>query len=274
MLLHAGVDNAISLLQRIIPAYASGTLDQAHHPHAVGVLFRRLGVCRMLTQGIAEPLFLAQMQSTSAYLHRLPRMSDEDKVTSRAAVFWDAIGGEYWEAASEIAWNSRSTPHRSWEHEDDFLFVWFLMSRYFRDGPPPDDEADQTVYEQRQRELLDRWEVVLEGGYDPRHSLCSALLSGDAGGFRQAFAEVADVREARILRQVQEGKLSREDAAWTLPFWGEGLALLRLAERDGLKVDEHFKMVPEITRGQCPYAYDPRAWGRIDFRPTPRSQAG
>lgn len=271
MLLNIGIDNAISQLQRVLPGYASGTLDQPHHPHAIAVLYRQLGVCRMLNQGAAEPLLVAQMQSTSAYLARLPKLSDDDKVTSRAAVFYDAIGGEYWEAAGQIAANSRTTVNPTWEHEDDFLYVWFLMTRYFRDVLRGDeDESEKAAWEQRQRELLDRWEVVLEGAADPRHTLCDALLRGDADDFRAAFEEVADAREAAVRAQIDQGLLREDDAVWVLPWWGEGLALLRLAERDGLQTDEHCMMVPQLTRGPNRYAYDPMAWARIDHRPSTR----
>ncbi|MCX4242253.1 hypothetical protein [Paraliomyxa miuraensis] len=268
MLLTIGIDNAISQLQRVLPGYSSGQLDEPHHPHAIAVLYRKLGVCRMLDQGVVEPLFVAQMQSASAYLTRLPRLSDHDKVTSRSAVFFDAIGGEYWDAAAKIAAGSRPTVNPTWEHEDDFLYVWFLMTRYFLDGLEGDeDEAAKAAWEQRQRDLLERWEVVLEGGLDPRLPLCDALLRRDEGDFGVAFEEVAGARDQRVRKQIERGEVREDDAVWVLPWWGEGLALLRLAERDGLRTDEHCPMVPQISRGPNPFAYDPMAWGRIDFRP-------
>ncbi len=270
MTLEAGIDNAISHLQRAIPAYGAGKLGEAHHPHAMAVLFRQLGVCRLLTQGVAEPLFVAQMQSASAYLSRLHKMTDDEKVTSRAGVFWDAVGGQYWDAASEIAWHSRSTFNPAWEHEDDFLYLWFLMNRYFLDVPKGDDSDSKAACEQRQQALLDRWEVVLEGGYDPRRLLCDALLRADEDDFRSAFTEVSDAREADLAEQIDQGKLADEHAVWHLPFWGEGLALLRLAERDGLATDEHCNMIPQIMRVPNAYAYDGGSWGRIDFRPSRR----
>ena len=270
ILLHEGIDNAIDQLDRAIPAYAAGRLTAPHDPHALGVLFRKLGVCRMLTQGTAEPLFLAQMQAVSAYLHRLPTMPAEHKVTSRAAVFWDAIGGEYWEAASEIAWQSRTTVNRTWEHPEDFLYVWFLMARYFRDAPIADDPNGRAQAELRQQELLDRWQAVLAGSHDPRLAVCEALLHGDAQAFRPAFDELADAREADLRWQVEQGVLPEDDVAWALPLWSEGLALLRLAERDGLAVDTHAKGVPQVARAPNPFAYDANAWRRVDFGPAPR----
>lgn len=262
MHLAIGIANARHKLLTALPGYTSGAHAAAHHPHAMAALFRQLGACRMLTEGVAEPLFVAQMQSAAAYLHRLPAMAEDDKVTSRAAAFWDAVGGTYWDAAAAIASHSRATPNPAWEHEDDFLYVWFIMTRYFR---------EPVAGKRQQRDLLARWQAVLAGGHDPRLALCEALLRGDADAFRAAFDEVADVREADILAQIDDLTLPEEHAAWFLPFWGEGLALLRLAERDGLATDEHCKMVPQVTRAAVPWAFTKDAWQTVDFRPrTPR----
>jgi hypothetical protein len=270
-LLRANVDNAAFNLQQTIPDYAAGKLIEPHHPHALGVLFRRLGASRMLITGTAEPLLVAQMQAVGGYLHRLPGMPQEHKVTSRAAVFWDAVGGQYWQAAAEIAQHSRPTVNPAWEHEDDFLYVWFLMTRYFLDAAPDGDRKTRAQAELRQQALLERWAVVLDGAGDPRRSLCLALLHRDANAFRTAFDKTADARDALFRRQVDERQLSEEDAAWSLPVWCEGLALLRLAERDGLLVDDHCKGVPQLLRDPNPYAYDPNAWRRVDVEPILRT---
>jgi hypothetical protein len=272
VLLGSAIDNAISELRRALPAFASGKLDEPHHPHAIAVLYRKLGVCRLLSQGVAEPLFIAQMQSVSAYLSRLPTMANDDKVTSRAAVLFDAIGGAYWDAAAEIARHGRASANPAWEHEDDFLYVWFLIQRYFLDVVADDaSEDDRLQREQRLRALLGRWEIVLEGDHDPRLLLCDALLREDSDDFMAAFQEVADAREAEVRTRIERGELPEEDACWVLPWWGEGLALLRLADRDHVRTEAHCSMVPQVMRGANPYVYDSRAWTQIDIRPTRRT---
>ncbi|MFV8749013.1 hypothetical protein ACNOYE_00520 [Nannocystaceae bacterium ST9] len=259
MMLGVGIENAQYDLAEVLPHFASGALAEVRDAHAIGVLFRQLGLCKLFSLGSAEPLFVAQMQAVSAYVHRLPALAHDDLVTSWAGVFWDAVGGEYFDAASTIAGHARGTHNRAWEHEDDFLHVWFVMNRYFLGAS--DD---------RQRALLDRWEVVLEGAFDPRWLLDDALLRGDDEGFREAFIDVADDREVRLREQVAEGSLTDDIAVWFVPFWAEGLALLRLAERDGLRTDQHCKMVPNVTRRPNPFAYDPEAWRSIEFKPRRR----
>ena len=262
-LLEATIANARYQLPAAIRQYASGAPLQAHHPHAIATLFRRLGVARMFTEGVAEPLYLAQMQSAGAYLFGLRLLRDEDKVTSRAGAFWDAIGGEYWTAASEIVSDSRMTPNPTWELEDDFLYVAFLMTRYFL-APGSDDAGRAAEHVRTQEEMLKRWKTVLDGGPDPRLDLCGALLRGESEEFWAALLQTAETRESDLRSKVAQGSLSDEDAAWFMPFWGEGLALLRLAERDHLNVNEGCPMVPEIARAKNGRSFDPQAWTRAD----------
>lgn len=161
------------------------------------------------------------------------------------------------------------TPNPVWEHEDDFLFVAFLMVRYFL-GPDRDDDEARAAHVARQRDMLDRWEVVLEGGADPGLDVCGALFEGDAKAFRDALTVLADERDANLSEMVRQGQLQDVDAAWYVPFWGQGLALLRLAERDGLETDPYVSMVPAIARVPSPFVYDPTAWRRLDIQPRRR----
>ncbi|MGB3292230.1 MAG: hypothetical protein WBB01_04440 [Phormidesmis sp.] len=229
-LLYAGIHNSRYQLERLLPVYEAGTLTEPHHPHAIAMLYRRLGVCQLLTTGSAEPLFEALRKGVSAFLLGLPRMAEDDKVTSRAGVLWDALVCDRWDAAVEIARHSRSIVNPAWEHEDDFLYVWFLMTRYLRDDGSLDAE-------ERQRDLLARWDDVLEGQHDPRRDLCEALLHRDTTAFRAAFEAVGDAREAELRRRLDDHALPTDVAAWALPVWLEGLALLRLAESDGLQTN-------------------------------------
>jgi len=49
-----------------------------------------------------------------------------------------------------------------------------------------------------------------------------------------------------------------------------GMALLRLAERDGLQTDAHYQAVPQVVRGRNRFAYDAEAWRRLGFLPSAR----
>jgi hypothetical protein len=231
--LHVAIENAHGALTTVLPAYATGQFAQPNLPHAIGIQFRQLGTCRMLLEGVAAPLRRAQMQAAGAYLFRLPGMADDDKVTSLAAVFWDAVAGGYGSAARDIALHSRRTPNRDREHEDDFLYVMYLMQRYFL-RPDATDAVATERHAHEQVARLHRWSVVLDGAPDPRLTLCEALRDGDEEAFEAGLSQSAAAREAKLDKLIERGALSSELALWMKPVWPEGLALLRLAERDGL----------------------------------------
>jgi hypothetical protein len=263
------IDNARDQLEPVLPAYAAGRLKQRDLAHGLGVLFRQLGTCRMLLNGTADPLFISQMQAASVYLFRLPILDDEEKLTSRAACFWDAVAGGYLDAAREIARWSRTTHNPDREHEDDFIHVMFLMKRYFL-APHPDDAQGREAFDQEQIARLERWEAVLEGGVDPRLDLCRALQQQDRDAFQEALIAVGENRRAMLERREAAGQLKPEVMLWMKPIWPEGLALMRLAELDDLGRDFDCPDVPALLRVDPPFHYDPDAWRDLDFRPAKR----
>lgn len=267
--LYVAIENARDQLEPLLPSYGAGQLTEPELPHAFGILFRQLGTCRMLLEGVAAPLFVAQMQAASSYLFRLPALPLEDKVTSLAGCWWDAIAGGYWEAARDIARLSRSTPNLDREHEDDFLYVMFLMQRYFL-APDDSNFEARAAHAQEQSERLGRWQVVLEGLPDPKLELCRALQDRDPGAFQEALLAVGDQRRMSLERMEAKGSLLDEQALWVKPVWPEGLALLRLAQLDGLGADFDCPDVPALLRVAPPFSFDPNAWRSIDFQPVTR----
>jgi hypothetical protein len=266
---YVAIDNARDQLEEVLPAFAAGQLRQRDLAYGLAALFRPHGTCRMLVDGVAVPLFIGQMQAASVYLFRLPTLTDEEKLTSRAACWWDAIAGGYWEAARDIARWSRTSHNPNREHEDDFLYVMFLMQRYFG-RPHGADAAALDVFDREQASRLERWRVVLEGAPDPKLDLCLALQAKDRDAFQQALLEVGEKRQRDLQVKEATGKLLPELALWLKPVWPEGMALMRLAERDGLGSDFECPDVPPLLRITPPFHYDPDAWRSLDFQPAPR----
>jgi hypothetical protein len=266
---YVAIDNARDQLEEVLPAFAAGQLQQRDLAYGLAALFRQQGTCRMLVDGVATPLFIGQMQAASVYLFRLPTMTDEDKLTSRAACWWDAIAGGYWEAARDIARWSRTTHNPNREHEDDFLYVMFLMQRYFLSPDGANAEA-RDLFDREQAARLERWRVVLEGAPDPKLDLCLALHARDRDAFQQALLETGEKRQRDLHQREATGKLLAELALWMKPVWPEGIALMRLAEVEGLGSDFDCPDVPSLLRVDPPFRYDPHAWRNIDFTPQAR----
>lgn len=268
IVLDSAYENARILIAEAIPPLADGRLVELDLAIGLATLFRMHGTCAALIRGLPEPLLIAQMQSASVYAFALARTSDErQKATSAGACLWDAIAGQYWEAARQIAASSRHTHNPSREHEDDFCYVFFLMHRYLRGADAPAPGPADSV----ERHTLKRWEAVLDGELDPRLELCHALRDRDLDRFEDAILSVGEARQADLHRRFDKDKLSSEDLAWLEPIWPEGLALLRLAAAEGLPVENiQVPQVPPLLRTDNPYRYDPGAWQRLDFTPQRR----
>ena len=136
------IANSEYMLEHSLPHLEAGRLSTLSHLLGFAVLYRRRGIARMLVQGLPDPVFVAQMQAVSAFLHALPRVPEPERVLSLAACLWDAIAGQYWDAATELArlYPTHHNPKR--EHEDDFLYVAFLLQRYLL-APPADAEPER-----------------------------------------------------------------------------------------------------------------------------------
>lgn len=265
------IANSDYLLGHALPHFEAGRLCGLKQVLGFATLYRRRGTAQLLLQGLVEPLFVGQMQSAAAYLHGLARVPPDERVTSEAACLWDAIAGEYWDAAQEIANHSRRTHNAKREHEDDFLYVDFLLHRYFlapdEDAPP----TEHTAHEEAQAQRLERWEEVLEGGLDLRLDLCHALAAADLVAFEEAIVGIAGQRDERLADRLRTGTLTKEDMTWLQPVWSEGIALLRLAQRDGLAVEGMTApRVPPITTSHNPFDFNAGAWRSVGFQPTKR----
>lgn len=266
---YVAIDNARAQLEPLLGPYAAGQLREPELPHAFGILFRQLGTSRLLLEGTAEPFFIGQMQAASCYAFGLASLREEDKATSLAGCWWDAIGGGYWEAARDIARLSRTTHNPTKEHEDDFLYVMFLMTRFCL-TPKSAESGVADTSTTGQAAMLQRWEAVLDGAEDPRLDLCRAIDARDASAFQEALVATGEKRAATLDGMAAKGTLNEEQALWVRPVWPEGLGLLRLAEADGLGSDFDCPGVPAVLRVRPPFRYDRNAWRTLDYTPSAR----
>ena len=78
-----------------------------------------------------------------------------------------------------------------------------------------------------------------------RRAVAEALVHHVPDAWRGPLGEA---READLRRLLADHTLPDDDAAWSLPVWLEGLALLRLATRDGLQTDACARGVPLVCR--------------------------
>lgn len=256
--LSTAIENSEHVLPRGIRRASKGPLE-LDEVHQVCTLFRQLGVASLFVEGQADPYHRCAMQSASLYLNQLRQQPEDAKVTSFIKPWFDAAASSYWDAAKLIAQASRATHNPKREYEDDFLYAWFLMQHAALDAPRAETEP-----------ILDRYSAVLEGAHDLRLDICRALLEDDPSGFETALADLLQDREERVNAMIDRGSISGDAASWVRSFALEGMALLSIAERQGMGPGPRFLHCPDIARGGSPYVFSPNAWMQVSITPNRR----
>ena len=247
------VDNATFLIERSVPRLASGAADW-REVQELCTWYRQRGICSLLLSGSVRDFYLNMMQSAAATLHFLATCADEQKITSHAKPFFDALCGGYLEAARQIGHLSRKTWNSSMEYEEDFLYALFLMT-LVRDPNGPEAAA-----------LLERMETAAQGTERTRIEVCYALLERRREDFEDALSSTLSARVDLVEAMIQRGTLSDELAAWLRHFASEGFALVRIAESLGLPLDGHYLHIPATVRMPSPYPFDPASWRQVEYR--------
>jgi len=249
------IDNAEFQLERLVPRLRAAELSWAEI-QTMTFAYRQRGVCTLLLTGIPDLFYISMMQSAGAFLYYLQRCPDERKVTSESKPFFDALCGAYVDGAEAIVLHSRSSWNPDQEYEEEFLYIYLLMQILL--------EPDSTS---RCPALLERLEVVHTPSEASRLDLCRSLLTRDSIAFDTALAAVLEERGDRVAAMIERGALPEELAAWMRPFAGEGLAVIRLAEKLGMKTGPQYLHVPELLRPVSPYLFDPDAWRVLEYSP-------
>jgi len=250
--LDAYIDNATFHLERYVPHLAARSLSW-REIQGMTAKYRQRGVCALLLHGTPDRFYVNMMQSAGAFLFFLSAFPDQQKITSQAKPFFDALGGGYVGAARAIAENSRSTWNPDLEYEEDFVYVLLLMRLLFL----PDSAAECG-------DLLERLEAKSTASDATRLKLCRSLVDRDTDAFNAALAALLNERQDRVAGLIQRGTVSPEMASWLRHFANEGLALVRLAELLGIQTEPHYLHIPEQLRTPSPYQFDPDAWRTVE----------
>ena len=249
------IDNAEFHLERLIPRLASGSLGW-REIQEMTARFRQRGICSLLLYGSAGPFFVNLMQSAGAFLYFLERAADEEKVTSQAKPFYDAVGGGYIDAARAIAGRSRVVWNEGYEYEEDFLYAYLLMRMLFLPESLRECEA-----------LLQALDAKAAPVDAPRVDVCRSLLARDNERFAQGVAALIDARQEKVEGMLTRGTLPEEVATCFRPFDSDALAVIRIAEMLGIPTATHYKYVPEEVRPLSPFPFDGDAWRDLAYSP-------
>lgn len=210
---------------------------------------RIAGIGELLMTGLPEEFHVRLHQSGRAYVAWLRNAAEDERRTGQSPPFFDAIAVGDLDAAARIARLSKRTWTQGVEYEEDFLFVEFLMQRFFLGAP-----AEACAL------LLRRYEEALRGAEDARLELCGALHAADAEGFDRALRRYLSERDDHYEELARRGGLAPEVLATEGKLCVEGVALVRLAEGLGLETEEDYVHVPSVTREKVSRVFTEDSW--------------
>jgi hypothetical protein len=163
------------------------------------------------------------------------------RACSRIEPFLDAVAGESFDLARDIAALSPADWLERDEYEDDYCFARFLYLWVASEGAERPAEPLSA--------LLDRFEEALEGQDSARLDVCRALLAGDQQAFGEAFAALILERQeavAALLPRTVGNPVLLLDAQ----VFVEGLAILRLADGLGFQTESEYPGCPRLARAR------------------------
>ncbi|HYD41576.1 MAG TPA: hypothetical protein VEB43_12180 [Anaeromyxobacter sp.] len=224
--------------------------------------YRAIGICALLIEADVEGFYGWLLHSAVARRHYLRRCArdgvtgDRWQRTSNAGPFLDAVAAGAWDVARQVAALSPGDWIQGAEYEDDFCHARFLHLL----AEPGADPAELA-------RVLDRYERALEGGEDLRLDVDRALLSKDGDAFGAAFRTLLADRE-RKLRELADPKrdsVQAQDYCFEpdRQVFVEGLALLRLAEGQGIATEPEYPTCPGLARRAPLQRFQPIAWPKL-----------
>ncbi|WP_163991486.1 Imm49 family immunity protein [Pyxidicoccus caerfyrddinensis] len=245
------IGNALGDNEELLPAFTAGKggLKEALR---FCQNFRIAGIGSLLMSGTAARFHECLHASARAFVQFASAAPEAQKLTSRAEPFFDAVACGDTEAARELARLLPRAADKNREYEEDFLFVRFLMDHFFLGRDASEG-----------RDLLERYEKVLEGSEDPRLAVCHALLAVDGAGFDDALTRMMNAREVRFGKLRDKEALEPEVLETEGYVSIEGLALVRLAVSKGLQPLEDVLFIPSVAREQVRLRYRADIWKQL-----------
>jgi hypothetical protein len=232
----------LDLIERI-PGFIQGpTLEKVL---SICHLYRVRGIASLLLNAETEQFHGDLRRSGRAFLHFLQVAGGSEKLTSHADPFFDAIASEDFECMREIAKRSQ-LPHKAGEEfEDDYLYIRVLVKLILPDVSFAERHEGVEHYRQRANPTT-----------DPRVGLCVALTDGEAASFEEGLEKFLNHRKKRLEKLAAVDAMTLEDSATESAISCEALALVKLAEMRGIRIQEEYLYIPSLIRSKTPLGLD------------------
>jgi len=174
------------------------------------------------------------------YLSRLIHeqiQDDHHQCSSRYESLVDAVAAGDFDLARRLISLSTKAWMEGHEYEDDYCYAQ-ILHRLIQE-PTAEKEIPP---------LILQFETYLEGQPGARLDICKALLEKDQSAFDEAFDALLNEQEAKIIADKERGQLEEPVVIANRLVFVEGLAILRLAEKQGLKTQTEYRYCPSLAR--------------------------
>jgi len=235
-----GLEEAVRAIQRQDALEASG---QAYV--VASTCHRQLALCALLADARPERFATHLCHSAHARLHFLRLVHEGHGADPRFLCatqefpFVDALVAGQPDLATDIARLAARRHDPSSEYEDDFLLHHFLhqLLLTMRGAASANLVA-----------LLERWEGMLEGGSDTYLDACGALLRRQVHVFDEALQATVDARLLTFQKLPRDSGPNDELRKTEGSVFMNGLAMLRLAELQGMETRREYPSLPSLAR--------------------------
>jgi len=174
------------------------------------------------------------------YLRRLRDggiADDHHQASGRIDPFLDAVAAAQFSWARGIAAVSLTGWLRGHEYEDDYCYAQVLHGLI----APVTDVAAALA-------MLDRMAAVNDGRTEPRAAVARALVNREQQAFAEAFEALLEERTKQIDADRQRQQIEDRLVISQRLVYVEGLALLQIADRLGLRTQRDYQYCPALAR--------------------------
>ena len=212
------------------------------------VYYRTAGIASFLLELDVECFHQMLVRSGLTRVYLLRNVPEQEKVVSRYCKasrtngFLDAVASRQWNVARDIANLSPGHYIEQYEYEEDYCYALVLHQLVVGTGR---EVVGKT---------LERFTMVLDGQASVKLQIATALADLDQQNFEAAFLNLLEHRRAELISQ--ERSISRDEVEFVTGrhVYVEGLAVLRLAEHLGMRVEAGYDFCPDELRVQVAYA--------------------
>jgi hypothetical protein len=228
--------------------WMAGVYDRNYPLHLLGELaadvstkLRCMAIFRLLADGRSNSFYHNLHRSGLVRQRYLARcleegaMEDHFRSSGRYFPLFDTIAAGNFALAGQIIELSPASFMSGHEYEDDYCYARIVHNLV-------------TGHSGGSVDLLARFARYLEGSQNGRFLVAKALVERDQAGFHPAFEQLLSDRELEIAANIKRGQIESPQVIAQRRIFVEGLAILRLAERAGIKTEEEYLFCPSIAR--------------------------